>query len=114
MNYQFDIQNNGVFNFYFGDGSGTASNAIATFGVWQHVVVTWDGTTVKFYRNGVFDVNDFHTQAGVTSQPTADAVNIGSYVDGTGAFFSGSIDDVRIYNRVLSGGEVQQLFLMGH
>jgi hypothetical protein len=30
-----------------------------------------------------------------------------------GQFFSGSLDDVRIYNRALSAGEVKQLSNMG-
>ena len=37
---------------------------------------------------------------------------IGTRDSGDGGW-SGSIDDVRIYNRALSASEVQQLYLMG-
>lgn len=78
---------------------------------WHHVVVVRNGSTIKFYIDGV--------AAGTTSGlNTADLVNsaeassIGSYITGT-FLFSGSLDDVRLYNRALSAGEVSQLYQMG-
>ncbi len=72
---------------------------------WAHVATTWDGVTGKIYVNGVL----------VSSAPlggsnaTNSELTIGS-VDTSGLYhFSGLLDDVRIYNRILSQTEITAL-----
>jgi len=70
---------------------------------WYHLVmVVGDGVT-SFYVNGVQTPNTSNLTA-----ITPTAFTIGSE-SGT-RFFNGIIDDVRIYNRALSGTEVQELY----
>jgi hypothetical protein len=70
---------------------------------WHHVVVTIDGATntFKIYRNGV-----------LTNSETNSTVNIGnSALDYfIGGNFKGSLDDIRVYRRLLSQSEVQTLY----
>ncbi len=72
---------------------------------WYHIVGTFDGNQIKIYENGVLK--------GTTNYSTsiADTAAI-PYIGSAGGyqFFSGSIDDVRIYNRALSAYEVGQLY----
>ena len=74
-------------------------------GNWHHAAMTWDGTTIKIYRDGVFR----NSQLLSGSLPTTtNGVGIGQ--GNTAAkYFNGSIDDVRIYNRALTSGEIATL-----
>ncbi|RLF92992.1 hypothetical protein DRN52_07150 [Thermococci archaeon] len=80
--------------------------------VWVQAVVVVDGTTLKFYRNGV--------PAGTKTlsnplESNNDALRIGHRV-GTPSdarCFKGIIDEVRIYNRVLSEEEIKKHYLAG-
>ncbi|MBN1184131.1 MAG: hypothetical protein JXB49_17700, partial [Bacteroidales bacterium] len=70
---------------------------------WYNVIGTYDGTTAKIYING-----DFIDGGNKTTWNTL----IGDYFFGgswTGFFF-GLLDDIRIYNRVLSQEEILQLY----
>ncbi len=77
-------------------------------GVWTHVLATCDGTNLRFYVNGVL--------AAGPSVVTADApVITHSEIGGwSGSYlWNGLIDDVRVYNRALSAGEIKRLYNMG-
>lgn len=69
-------------------------------GSWVHVVATFDGHTMRLFRDGVLlDIN----ATGPIPLPALDApLRVG---DG----FEGLMDDVRIYDRALSPTEVQAL-----
>jgi uncharacterized protein (TIGR03437 family) len=84
-------------------------------GAWAHVVVTFDSASgaPHLYVNGIEVAGTFDsgTKLRTPNQNPAYGFNIGATGNPTpGTFFAGSIDDVRIYNRVLSATEVQQLF----
>lgn len=74
---------------------------------WYHVVMVRDSGTTKFYINASQTAN---TSASVPITPTNGTI-IGS--DTQCRYFSGKIDDVRVYNRTLSATEIQQLYSMG-
>jgi len=86
-------------------GRGTS---LVEVGAWQHLAMTWDGTTVRYYVNGQSDgsaafagpmaAND--NDAGIAARP------VGS--SGTG-FFQGRLDELRLYARALSDGEIAEL-----
>jgi hypothetical protein len=76
---------------------------------WTHVVVTYDNVaTGKIYVNGV--LNNSKTNFTVSRGDTAVPLLIGSNNNNPNSNFKGKIDDVRIYNRVLSDKEIQQLY----
>jgi hypothetical protein len=70
---------------------------------WVHVALTFDGKQMALYVNGESDpgIAEF-----VGSPTLIGASFIGSDGD---RFWNGSIDDVRIYNRVLSSAEISAL-----
>jgi hydrogenase maturation factor HypE len=80
--------------------SATASLALNT---WTHLAATYDGTTVRLFVNGV--------QAGTRAVSGSLAASTGALRIGGnavwGEYFSGRIDEVRIYNRALSAAEIQ-------
>jgi hypothetical protein len=93
-----------------GDGATTAEVAISPFNQWVHLVMTRDVAGVtNFYKDGV-QVGSANQNSGT---PTAGgAVVIGNNA-ATSNTFDGSLDDVRIYNRVLSTAEILQLYNAG-
>jgi hypothetical protein len=70
---------------------------------WSHLAVTFDGGAVRLYVNGT--LAGTATAAG-TIESSALPLRIGGN-SVWGEFFSGRIDDVRIYNRALGAAEVQ-------
>lgn len=100
-------------SFYINNGawisaSCTPANAITR---WNLYTMTWDGTTLRCYINGV---------AGGTAVPggsinTSDTgvIDIGRDDGSATRYFNGSMDETRMYNRALSASEVKQLYLMG-
>jgi len=76
-----------------------------TQGEWSHIACSHDGTTLKCYLDGV--ETDSTPMGPITSSPAP--VLIGS--DGWGSDWIGAIDEVAIYDRALSTGEV--LYLAG-
>ena len=72
-------------------------------GQWQHLAATYDGTVARYYVDGV----EVAARATSGSVGTSNVWRIGAYGGTPGGFFDGLVDDVRIYNRALSAGEVQ-------
>lgn len=77
---------------------------------WTHVAGTWDGATIRLYVNGALVGSTAGT--GATYDSGAGAVNIGcqSGDSPAGNFFLGALDDLRIYDRVLSPAHVFLLY----
>ncbi len=91
----------------------TANNAI-TMNTWQHVAVTWDGSgssaNIKIYVNGVETGYQSPLNGGGTMISDTDSdFTIGNQSTLIRAF-DGSIDDVRLYNRVLSPQEISDIY----
>ena len=83
-------------------GSGEARLPVGT---WAHVAVTFDGTTARFYLNGTETGN-----GSFSFGPKKDAgVHFGSDDPNGGNAFNGALDDVRLYDTVLSADEVKAL-----
>jgi hypothetical protein len=89
---------------------------IPFIGEWAHVSATFDGTTARLYLNGDEIVSgDFALNA------AGEAANMGigcvtgggAGYSGNGEVFLGDIDEVRIYNRALSGAEIQSTMTGG-
>lgn len=77
---------------------------------WSHIVMTRNSEEVKYYINGSLVKTDVSNNIASTFDPDSTLV-IGAGRSAYKQFFTGKIDDIRIYNRVLSYEEIQQLFL---
>jgi hypothetical protein len=82
---------------------------------WTHVVVTYDGSSagagVKGYVNGAPETTTIESDGLTQTTKTAQPITIGGGTQGS--IIDGKIDEVRVYNRVLSAAEVRQLYLLG-
>ncbi|UCC97565.1 MAG: LamG domain-containing protein, partial [Phycisphaerales bacterium] len=80
-------------------GSPLQSQTVITDGNWHRIGLVWDGLNRALYVDDVPVAQD--TQAGLRG--SAGGLNIGTgKAMAAGTFFSGLIDDVRIYNRAVS------------
>ena len=86
----------------------TVENVIST-NKWWHIVATYDGNNRKIYVNGEVKKTD----GGIgTIKGGSSPFNIGRRYETTTEFYNGLIDEVRIYNRALSEGEIKYNYLM--
>lgn len=88
----------------------TATTLPLSVATWYHVTWTYDGSNNSMlYVNGVPC-----TLIGVTTPQTGlpTTISVGAYggVTGSGEYFNGFIDDVRIYSRCLNFNDVLQLY----
>lgn len=77
---------------------------------WHHAVVTQTGTTYVLYLDGS------QSATGATAQGVNTGVSVGSFIgayNATSYPFTGEIDEVCIWNRVLSSTEVSSLYNAG-
>ncbi len=85
--------------------SSSASSIAAD--IWQHIALSFDGTTAKIYID--------------SSEDGSGSAGVGSHADhpyeigrkqhgGGGDHFNGRIDDVRIYNRALPESEIAEVY----
>ena len=77
--------------------------------VWQHVVAVYTSGNVKFYHNGILIHSQDYSQGDLDGK----VYTIGNHCRTDLGHFKGVIDDVRIYNRALSGSEIEELYEMG-
>ena len=108
--YRVDVNNcnaNGLSLREDGDACHSATSNLLPADAWHHVAVSKDGdtgTNLTFYLDGVSD--------GTASAGTSGATGlkrIGARTELTDQFFDGAIDDLRIYDRALSGAEIGAL-----
>jgi hypothetical protein len=74
---------------------------------WHHVAVTYDGTRARVYVDGVLDSLESVVSLGITDNDVligCDRDNGSDY-----AFYSGLLDDLRVYAGVLNDAEVAAL-----
>ena len=95
---QFLLRRDGSnYTFWVSNGSGfqnVYSVSTVTANIWQHVAGTWDGNNLNIYINGVLD----NTTTGVTGTLVTEANDVWIGNDNLGEQFTGSIDEVKIWN----------------
>ena len=75
------------------------SEVLVTDGQWHRIGLVWDGKRRKLFVDGITVVEDTQDSVGIAGSGLY--IGVGkNFISGT--YFSGLIDDVRIYNRVVS------------
>ena len=83
---------------------------IVQIGTWYHIVVTYDGSNIRLYKNSI--LIDTEPKTGDMST-TVGGMGIGQWYSFNTHYLDGNIDDVRIYNYSLSAIEVNRLYKLG-
>ena len=75
---------------------------------WFLLGSTWDGSTHRLYLNGVEVSSGLYSgDMGISAKTSL--IGAKHYGSGLIGFLNGDIDDVRIYNRALTGSEIREL-----
>jgi hypothetical protein len=80
----------------------TFAPALLAVNQWTHLAATYDGTAVRLYVSGV-EVATSPRTGPITTTNGVLTIGSNSYDE----YFSGLIDEIRIYNRALTVGEIQ-------
>jgi len=84
------------------------SDSSITCDTWQHLVWTTSGNTITYYVNGsIFGTTDTTTE---TRTDGNTPMAIGNIVGGGALFSTQTLDEIRIYNRALTGSDVLELY----
>ncbi len=90
------------------------SGVSVTADAWTHVALVQDGANVEIYINGTSENSATDGAApSISNPPLADIGAYDAAAAGMMCFFSGSIDDVRIYPYALNQEEITELFEAG-
>jgi len=92
---------------FTGSGYDGASGTIAA-NTWTHIAFTNTAGTLQLYLDGILQTGTLDG-----ALPVGGGLSIGSDSSG-GEFFDGIVDDVRIYDRVLSSAEVGKIYNSGN
>jgi Concanavalin A-like lectin/glucanases superfamily len=95
--------------------AGGAPNGTIAFNTWQHIAYTYDGSTMRFYRNGT-EVGNYAFANEINANATM--LYVGRDLDGSfPKKIVGCLSDVRLWRRPRSGAEIArdyQMRLTGH
>lgn len=76
---------------------------------WTHLAATYDGDTVKVYLNG--NMLNYYHKPGLIDSCGGSNLRFGYVWDSYPTVFTGKIDDIGIWDRALSPGEIMQLYM---
>ena len=114
--FHFEIQAGGILRFCLRSGNNAADavildiktgGGVVPVGKWTHLAETYDGKTARIYVNGAEVLNG--AGVGVIRDSPNAKYWIGSLYT-TDRFFSGSIDEARIWSKSLTADEVKKSF----
>ncbi len=99
--------NSGNYNFVINesDNNLVSASGSATASTWTHVAGVADGTNVHLYIDGILVASTAY-DGSITSNSSRD-LYIGRYRNDGFGYFDGQIDEVRIWNVVRSGADIQ-------
>ena len=85
------------------------SSPCLTADTWVHIIAAYGSSNdITFYTNGVFFQTLTHN---VAMNPNVnDPLVIGVWITKNAQFFSGLLDDIRIYNKVLTASEISLIY----
>ena len=91
-----------------GYSSACSSNTILVLNTWYHIVVTFNGTAIQFYINGILD-NTFYANWNLPNDTTV-TMQVGAANGGN--LFTGYIDDFSLWNIALSQSTITAIYTM--
>ncbi|HYK44465.1 MAG TPA: LamG domain-containing protein [Parafilimonas sp.] len=102
----FEIRQKGLCNGTTGWNPVLYSNVAVILNTWNHIAITFNNTRQKMYLNGNLVSSGTKTASPICQ---GEPIRLGIWWQTDPEFYTGNMDEVRIYDRVLSQQEVKQL-----
>lgn len=96
--------------YFYMNGVNYLTSTSLTMSSWQHLAATYDGTTLKMYRNGVSIMSTSVTYSLPSITRTYCYIGKSNWADGYSYSY---IDELRIYNTALSSSSISALYSQG-
>jgi hypothetical protein len=84
-------------------------NGYVPLNTWYNIVFTYDGSYQYLYLNGNL-IASYYAAAGVIQNCAGGQLLIGQYVSSLPCSFEGKVDEIALFNRALSAGEIQSKY----
>ncbi len=114
--YTLSLWNYGAYIYNYKAMSGYAYNNIVNGSTiftgapcWYNIVVTYKNGIWFLYVDGVLESSDLTQSKFILQDGPASKINFGKKGDSDGDYYKGKMDDIRIYNRVLTAAEAAAL-----
>jgi hypothetical protein len=101
----------GQYRFILNSGNTFYTAHAPVVNVWEHIAVTYDGTVMKFYVNGV--VTTTVSAPGIIINQNANPFQLGYASGGVPYRYTGGLDEFRFYKRALSAQDIKGLYIAG-
>ena len=98
-----------MFNISGGLGVGSSYSDKINMSEWTFIAGIFNGTHVQIWKNGILRDTHALTEYGIKSEDGPSPLNIGTADNDS--YFTGYIDELRIYSRVLNEKELMSLYL---
>ena len=89
------------------------SSSIVNDGSWHHIVLVYDSGTVNCYKDGSLNNGTASINNSPTNSDSSSSLTIGKTGYSGSGYFSGSVDEVRVYNRALGTTEITKNYNHG-
>ena len=93
-------------------GESVVSNDALLLNQWCHIVMSYDGSQIKLYINGVLVSSQNYSGSMNVNGNSGISIGESNQANGYWNHTNGKIDDVGIWNRALTLSEIQQLYSM--
>lgn len=108
INFNIELSTSHGIRFYWAGSPDTSpSNATVAASEWTHVALTYNGTKIQSYINGVAKGSWSGTLG--TKNKTSGEFRLGRDSRSDSTAFNGKLNDVRIYDHCLSAAEVKEI-----
>ncbi|MBI2278918.1 MAG: hypothetical protein HYU81_02550 [Candidatus Brennerbacteria bacterium] len=106
----FQVLSDNRLRYYYYDGAARSydSASALSLNAWYFVAATWDASGSRLYINGALDASSTLTWSNAGADHRGQTNYLGKY--GGGYYLNGKIDEVHIWNRVLTASEVEALY----
>ena len=91
----------------------TGNNIIPDTSNWYHYVFTFDDSNLTIYRNGSQVATTSYTASSTTTGNATNSLTLGKAPNASGNYLDGRLDDMGIWDRVLSTSEISELYNSG-
>lgn len=108
INFNFELNTAHQFRFYWNSSPDKVFSTGITPSAWSHIALTYNGTAMKYYINGILK-ETYTMTLGTRSKASGAAWYLGRDNRVGTAALNGRLNDVRIYDHCLSAKEVKEI-----